>query len=126
MNSEVYRTLANLVFALHIVVIVYLLGSTILVSTGFLADHPSYQKAHFLFVGTVIGSQIIFGGCPLVALESALRHQYDPSIQPGGSFTVALIRHLVGVSVPIMVVTITTYLIFVVALAGWVWTRIAR
>lgn len=120
MSPTTYRLLANIVFVVHIAVIVYMLSSILLVGSGFFREHHTLEKAHFTFIGTVLISQIAFGGCPLVVLESALRHQYDPSISMTGSFTVFLIRNLTGVSVSVVFVTIGTYSIVLIALAGWV------
>ena len=119
MSSSDYKMLADLVFASHVVVIVMMLGGGVLAASSFGQEHPGFRRFHVTFVVMVIISQILFLGCPLVELEYTLRHQYDPSIKPGGSFTVYLIRTLVGVTVPVVLVTISTYLIGAIAVVCW-------
>jgi hypothetical protein len=125
-SPRTYEVLANIVFVIHILVVVYMLSGVVLGAMGFMSKHPTYQQVNLLVIGGIIFSQILFGGCPLVLLETSLRHQYDPSIHPTGSFTVALIKSATGASVPVMMVTICTYLIGITLLAGCVYTKISK
>ena len=123
MSAHMYRILANVVFVIHILVIVFMITNAALTITGFMADHPLYHRLSTVFVGMVIISQIVFLGCPLVALEYSLRRHYDPSIHYTGSFTVYLIEKLTGVTIPTLAVTIATYLIVAIVIAGWIFLK---
>lgn len=91
---------ADLVFYLHMAMIVALLGGVLL-----LVKFPAYKPWHCAFVCCVVGSQLLCGGCPLTVLEVWLRdgrtaYTFTGSLLArvgvtGNTFCIALIFWLV-------------------------------
>lgn len=108
-TKQKYKTLANAVFVLHIVVIAMLLGG------GFLAALLGgwYKQWNVIFVSTVIFSQILFLGCPLTTLEMAFRRKGDSSIEYGGSLTRWLFKRVFKHDLPPIIVALILGLILV-------------
>ena len=120
MSREViFRTLANLTFFVHLVVIVILIGGVVGVTSGFYIEHPVLLRIHTAIVAVTAISQLLFLGCPLVTLENALRQQYAPETKYYGSFVVYLLLRFTGIKVPIVLITTITW--FIVALTGIAW-----
>lgn len=91
-----YNVLANMVFAIHIVVIVFMLG-------GFIFP-KKWKKArifHSNFCVMVFIVQVIYGfKCPLVVLEEYLRKLDNPDyIITRTPFTERLFMKLFGISI---------------------------
>jgi len=104
-----YKLLANLVFILHLIVIVMLF------SGAFLCTILSwYKNIFFPFLGTVMLSQLAFLGCPLTTLESGLRAKYNKFPEFSGSFTSFLVYKIFKIRISPMV-TVALLIIFLFA-----------
>ena len=90
-----YRILADTVFWFHLVWVV------LLVSGGFIAmKYKWFRQFKLIAVMTTIVSQLLFLGCPLSALENALRVQYDPTETFTGSFVCYYLKMYFGFQLP--------------------------
>lgn len=107
-NKLIYKRLADVVAILHWIVIVYLI-----LGGGLQLLFPGYAIYHLIFVITVGLSQLIWLGCPLVALENALRAKYDPDTRYYGSFTYHALKKL-GINVPPIVISLQMVVLFVI------------
>jgi hypothetical protein len=106
---EIYRLLVDIVFWFHWVWI------AILILSGFLSViQPRYAKFSFVLVGTTLVSQVLFLGCPLVALENTLRAQYDPKTEVFGSFICHWVKEWGGYTVPPEIITGSLLLIMMI------------
>lgn len=115
-----YKLLADAVFVFHMVWIVILLGG-IGVQFRYEWDRP----IHMAVVTITIVSQLIFLGCPLVALEQALRRKYDASNSFTGSFVVYYLRFF-GVEVSPTMVTGILAVIATTSFVIWVLPELHR
>jgi hypothetical protein len=97
------ETLADIVFWFH----VFWIG--VLVCAIFLP--PEFQVFHTIAASATIASQILWGGCPLVTLENALRENKNYT----GSFTAYLFRKFFGIEVQPSVVTASLLFIFAIS-----------
>ncbi len=96
------KTLADIVFWFHMVWI------GVLLSVIFLPPH--LQFLHTIAASATIASQVLWGGCPLVTLENALRD--DPYT---GSFTAYLLHKTFGIEVESWAVATSLVGIFLVS-----------
>ena len=106
-----YRLLADAVVVLHFIWIMVLLGGI-----WFSLKYKRYRPIHLTVTLTTIVSQLIWLGCPLVALEETLRRQYDPTRKYAGSFTVYYLHHYFGVEVPPLAIIASLGIIAIIAI----------
>ena len=111
-----YRRLANAVFLFHWFWIALLLGGVFIQTT-----FEWYKPIQMIVVTSSVAAQIIWLGCPLVALENALRAKYNPDERYYGSFVCYYLRRWLGVKVPPILITAT--LVIIVATSAFVWLR---
>lgn len=88
--ANLYHFLADFVVVFHFVWVAALLGG------WFLLRFKWYQPIHLTLLATTIISQLLFLGCPLVALENSLRMKYDPDVVYNGSFVCHYIEEYFG------------------------------
>ncbi len=113
---EVYRILADFVFWFHGVWTALLLGGIILSM-----KYKWYKRYHAVVLTSTIVSQLIFLGCPLVALENALRAQYDPKTTYTGSFICHYLKEHFGFQLPPEYITLA--LVGIVLLSALIFLR---
>lgn len=120
MSNRGWKFLADLVFVSHMVLVLILLGGSFAILSGLYLQYPHLMRIHGIITAATLISQIIFLGCPLVTLESALRNKYrsKPSTYYG-SFVVYFLMKLTGVKVPVILVTTGMYMIVVIAVIGY-------
>jgi len=87
-----YRSLADLVLALHFGIVVFVVGGLVLVVVGLrFVNGWWFRLAHLVAIGIVV-AQAWFGVvCPLTTLESWLRTQAG-----GAGYETSFIEHWVG------------------------------
>lgn len=110
------RIWANIVFLSHLFWVGLILGGG-----SFAATHTWYSPINFAVVATTAVSQVLFLGCPLTALEKALRsHGKDRIEGVKWSFTVHYLERWFGFTPPTIVRVTVGYLIgaFAIALFG--------
>lgn len=107
-----YRKLANIVFWFHWVWVALLIGGGAL---QFI--FPWYKPIQMVIVTVTITSQIVFLGCPIVALEKALRRKYDPSETYTGSFVCHYLKKWFGLDIPPVVIFILLIVLLAVSIA---------
>lgn len=115
---EVYRILADFVFGFHLVWIALLLGGTILS-----INYKWYRRYHAAALAGTIVSQLIFLGCPLTALEDALRMQYDPKVKfsVSGSFVCHYLKEYFGFQISPKYITLA--LAGIIAISALIFLR---
>ena len=113
---EVYRVLADFVFWFHGVWIVLFLGGIVLSM-----KYRWYKRYHAVVVTSTIVSQLIFMGCPLVALENMLRMQYDPKTKFSGSFICHYLKEYFGFQISPEYITLA--LVGIVAISALIFLR---
>jgi energy-converting hydrogenase Eha subunit A len=80
-----------------------------------------YDRYHIVVVTSTIVSQLIFLGCPLVALENALREQYDPKVKFYGSFICHYLKEYFGFQISPEYITLA--LVGIVAISALIFLR---
>lgn len=110
-----YRKLANIVFWFHWIWVAIILGSWITA-----AIFPWCRPIYLAVVTTTVISQVLWLGCPLVALENALRAKYDPSKVYSGSFICHYIKKQFGVRMSPLVITAQLAITMVASVIFWV------
>lgn len=113
---KVYRILADFVFWFHWVWISLLLGGTVLSR-----KYKWYKRYHVVVMTSTVFSQLIFLGCPLVALENTLRMQYNPEAKFSGSFICHYLKEYFGFQ--ISPEHITLVLVGIVAISALIFLR---
>ncbi len=113
---EVYRIFADFVFWFHWVWIALFLGGIVL-----LMKYKWYKRYHAVVLTSTIVSQVIFLGCPLVALENALRAQYDPKEEFSGSFVCHYLKEYFGFQIPPEYITLA--LVGIVTISALIFLR---
>ena len=116
-----YRLLANLVAVFHTTWIVILIGGI-----GLQFIFKWYRPIHLAVVTTTVVSQLIFLGCPLVALEQALRRQYDPDRSFIDSFVVHYLQKMFGIEVSLLMVTGMLAVVAIASFTIWVLPQLRR
>ena len=132
------KTLADVLYVLHIIIIGVLLGLIAALIIGGIRG-KGFGKRYLILIhiirtlGTVILlSGIAFDGCPLTLAELKLRRLYDPSIpcDPGEGWTLIarIILRLIGIRVPRRVVSIgvRTILLAIIGYAWWLMWQLTR
>jgi hypothetical protein len=74
-----------------------------------------YRFIHSAVIGVTAVSQLLWLGCPLVALESTLRRKYNPSYNFSGSFICDFLKRRFGIQVSPRVITAQLTIAVVVA-----------
>ncbi len=80
-----------------------------------------YSRYHWVVLTSTITSQLIFLGCPLVALENAFRAQYDPKTTYTGSFICYYLKEHFGFQFPPEYITLA--LVGIVLLSAFIFLR---
>lgn len=111
-----YRKLANATLWFHCIWVAILLGGIPLQIAL-----PWYKPVHMVVLTTTIASQLLWLGCPLVALENALRARYDPSVTYRGSFICHYLKKWFGISVPPALISVQ--LIAMLVISGILWIK---
>ena len=111
-----YRKLANAVSVFHWIWVAILLGG---ISLQFAFQW--YKPIHMIVLTTTIVSQVLWLGCPLVALENALRAKYDPKEMYYGSFICHYLKKRFGISMSPAL--ITAQLVAMVVVSGILWIK---
>ncbi|NTW13931.1 MAG: DUF2784 domain-containing protein [Candidatus Moranbacteria bacterium] len=101
-----YRVLADAVEVFHWVWIVLMMAG---IPLQFI--YPPYAPIHLTIVTATIISQILWLGCPLVALENALRAKYDPRRTYTGSFVCHFLKKRFNITVSPLVIVIQLVLV---------------
>lgn len=110
MKPTTYRRLANATAAFHWVWIVIMI-----VSIPLAFNFQWYRPILFVVnLSTGIG-QLLFLGCPLVALEQAFRRRYDPDTTYTGSFICHCLKKWFKINVPPVVIVILLVLMLIVS-----------
>lgn len=110
-GDGVYKKLANLVYWFHLLWI-----AVMVVGGAFQFFYTTFQRIYFAMVAMMAISQILWMGCALTALESALRAKDDPNYIQGGSFICSCVKRWFGVNIPPSVITISLLAIMVISL----------
>ncbi len=110
---KVYNVLADVVFWFHWIWIGALWAGIVL-ST----KYKWYWKYHLVIISSTLIAQLLFLGCPLVALENALRRRYDPSENYSGSFICHCLEKYFGIQLNPLCITLA--LLVIVALSAFV------
>ena len=110
-----YQKLAKAVFWLHMIWITTLLGGIPI--SYFL---PWFILVQMVVVTTTAVSQILWLGCPLVALENALRAKCDPAQTYSGSFICHYLKKRFGIKVPPIFITAQLIVVLVLSTILWI------
>lgn len=107
-----YKLLADLIVALHLLWILFMLAGFILAAGGFfkkeLFDWWRFRTLHFFgiaFAGTLA---LLGKYCPLTIWENLLRAKYDPSLTYPGSFMIYYFERFIYPDVNPLVIRIPT------------------
>jgi hypothetical protein len=116
--------LANAVLALHLALVVFVVGGLVLVVAGNLAgwswvNRPGFRLAHAAAIATVV-AEVWFGlACPLTTLEMWLRQRAGAPTY-GGGFVEHWLQWLLYYDAPAWVfVTLYTFFGLLVAATWW-------
>jgi len=105
------KVLANAVFFFH-------LGWAALILCGsiFAIGMDWYRPIHFALMAITISAQLLFRGCPLTILESALRRSGDERFTDfKGRFIAYYLDKWFGFKLSVKVVTVGAWLLFLFA-----------
>lgn len=99
MKPTTYRKLANATVVIHIIwIIIMIVG----IPMFFIFDW--YRPIFMTVTYSTFILQVIFQGCPLVALETAFQKKYDPDQSYYGSFICGFLDRKFGIKVPPFVI----------------------
>lgn len=111
-----YRKLANATFWFHWIWVAILLGGIPMQIT-----FQWYKPVHMVVLTTTLVSQLLWLGCPLVALENAFRAKYDPNTTYSGSFICHYLKKRFGISVSPTIIIVQ--LVAMAIVSGIMWIR---
>lgn len=112
-----YWWLANLVAAVHALLVVGFVGGVILIWAGWLPRRRKLELAFWLLMGLGWGFFLIWRDCPLTLLENQLRAQVDPN----ATYSTGCITHYLtrlGIPITDWQVNRTGLALLALALAG--------
>ncbi len=118
------QLLVNLVLALHVAVVLFVVGGLALIVVGNLrgwrrANAPWFRLAHLLAIGVVVAQAWLGAACPLTTLESWLRSRAGAAPYEAG-FIEHWLQRLLYVDAPSWAFTLT-YTLFGLAVAATWW-----
>lgn len=119
-----YRLLADLVLALHVSIVAFVVGGLVLIVAGNLAgwrwvNAPWFRVAHLAAIGIVIAEAWLGITCPLTTLEMWLRAQAAVPTYGGGFIEYWLSRVLYWRAPPWVFTAAYTLFGLAVAAAWW-------
>ncbi len=127
MNPLTYRLLADAVLLLHIGVVLFVVGTLLLVIAGGVRGwawvrNPWLRWLHLLAIAVVV-LQAWFGAlCPLTTLEMWLRRQAGDASYDG-AFIAHWLHELLFFEAPIWIFALIYTLFGALVLAAWWWVR---
>ncbi len=125
-DTELYRTLADLVLITHVAFVGFVvIGLLLIIVGGFCGwkwvRNPWFRALHLAGIGLVVAQAWLGIVCPLTTLEMYLRGQADDEAY-GGTFVAHWLQRLLYYTAPWWVFTLC-YTLFGLAVAGS-WLRI--
>ena len=118
-----FRTLADIVLSVHVLIVIFVVGGLVLVVAGNLrgwrwVNAPVFRIAHLFAIAFVVAETLLGIVCPLTALEVWLREQAGASTY-SGSFIQHWLQRLLYYDAPPWVF-ISVYSVFLLAVvAAW-------
>jgi hypothetical protein len=106
-----YRIAATITMVFH-----WVWAALLLIGIPIQLAVPGYRPFHLAAVTVTILSQLLWLGCPLMALENAFRSKYDSRATYTGSFLCHYLRKWLGIRVPPWVFTVQLAGLWVAAL----------
>lgn len=126
----VYKLAADGLMVLHFAWILFMLYGFWFTFRAFfkpeLFERWLFRSLHLLGIAFVAFLVAIGKPCPSTIWENDLRRLHDPSSTYPGSFIVAWIERLVYPDVPLLVITIPTFLLALFTLVVYIWRPPSR
>lgn len=124
MSAATAALLADAVLAVHLGVVLFVVGGLLLIVIGnglgwTFVNRPTFRLLHLAAIAVVVAESWFGIECPLTTLEAALRLRAGEPAQ-AGSFIGALMQRLLYIDAPGWVFT-TAYTLFGVAVAAAWW-----
>lgn len=118
---------ADLLLALHVVFVVFVIFGLVLVLLGRLRNwswvrNPYFRIAHLVAIGIVVVQSWIGVICPLTTWEMALRERAGDAVY-SGSFIANWLERLLYYQAPAWVFVVCYTVFGVLVLASWFWVR---
>jgi len=118
-----YQALADLVLALHVAVVLFVVGGLALIVIGNLrgwrwVNTPAFRFAHLAAIGFVVAEAWLGVVCPLTTLEMWLREQARVATYDG-SFIEHWLRRLLFYEADAWVFTLAYTLFALAVVAAW-------
>ena len=130
MTPLLYRLLADAVLLLHLGIVLFIVGTLLLVIAGGLRGwtwvrNPWLRWLHLLAIGVVV-LQAWFGAlCPLTTLEMWLRREAGDASYDG-AFIAHWLHRLIFFEAPLWIFAVIYTLFAALVLAAWRWVRPRR
>jgi hypothetical protein len=127
MTPLTYRLLADAVLLLHVGIVLFIVGTLLLVIAGGLRGwqwvrNPWLRWLHLLAIAVVV-LQAWFGAlCPLTTLEMWLRREAGDASYDG-AFIAHWLHELLFFDAPVWLFAVIYTLFGALVLAAWVWVR---
>ena len=118
-----YQLLADGVLVAHVAIVVFVVGSLVLIVVGNLrawrwVNTRWFRFAHLAAIGVIVAEAWIGAVCPLTALEMSLRVKAG-SPTYDGSFIEHWLQHILYYDAPAWVFTLAYSLFGLVVVAAW-------
>ena len=122
-----YRLAADLMLALHVSVVVFVVAGLALVLYGATRGwhwvrNPWFRLAHAVCIGVVVLQAWLGRICPLTTWEMALRERAGDATY-GGAFVAHWLQQLLYWDAPMWVFAVAYTLFALAVAASWVWVR---
>lgn len=126
-RSEVYLLFADLVLALHIGVVLFVVFGLVLILLGGILGwawvrNPWFRILHLLCIVIVVLQAWAGVVCPLTTLEMWLRRMSGDEVY-AGSFVTHWMQLLLYYDFPAWVFTATYTVFALLVVAAWIWVR---
>jgi hypothetical protein len=126
-SSATWLRLADLVLALHVLFVAFVVLGLVLVLAGgrrrwHWVRNPYFRATHLLTIAFVVGQTWLDQVCPLTALELALRARGGAAVH-AGSFIGHWLQTLLYYQAPNWVFALCYSLFALVVVAAWTWVR---
>jgi hypothetical protein len=105
MTETLYMSLANTMFALHLLFVLAAAPSTLLFAGGWYRSRPLLAQLHCAAVLAMVVGQAVARECPLVTAERAFREAAGHEPWYEGSFIVFVIDTVTGLTPSVNVAT---------------------
>lgn len=115
---ELYQILANLTYALHLIVMALIFFGTLLAM-----KYPKWWTIQMPLVATTVMSQMLWMHCPLTLLENYFRSQYDPEVLMSDGFIARICIDLFGLESLPYTPIVQTSLLFVAFFTYMIYTN---